>query len=257
MAIDPIAFSILGLDVRWYGLFYVIGFGFAYFFARVYRENFGISKDNLEDIFLWSLIASVVGGRLFYVVFYDPIYFLSNPQDIISVWQGGMSIHGGFFGAWMSFLYFSKKFKISFYNISDLFSLPAAIALAFGRFANYINQELVGKVTSSSIGVVFPLHDDQIRWPYQLFAGLKNLITFQILYFLFIFKNLKPGIITGLFLVLYNFGRFFVDIVREPTLSLGIISMGQLLCLVFGGIGVYILIKVLYYKESSSSHRKI
>lgn len=254
MVLDPIAFSVLGFDVRWYGLVYVFGFLFGYLFVRYYSKQLGLDKDRIEDIFIWTMVISVLGGRLFYVIFYDLGYFLSRPLEIFYVWQGGMSIHGGFFGAWLGILYFSKKYNMSFYKISDLFSVPAALGLAFGRFANYINQELVGKVTSSSFGVIFPNYDNQVRWPYQLFEGFKSLVTFQVLYFLFMFKTLREGTLTGLFLVLYNFGRFFIDFIREPTLSLGLISMGQLLCLVFGGIGIYILCKVYLFDLGTKSN---
>lgn len=244
MAIDPVALSVLGIDIHWYGIVYMIGFLFAYFFIRHYSSEFGVRKERAEDIFFYTMIFSVIGGRLFYILFYNPLFYLSNPLSVFAVWEGGMSIHGGIFGTFVSLLYFSKKDNIPILNLTDLFSLPAGLGLAFGRLGNFVNQELVGTVTSSPLGVVFPLYDDQRRWPVVLFEGLKNLAIFNVLFFMHIFFKFKRGMITALFLILYSFGRFFIDFLREPTVSLGIISMGQLLCLIYGVAGIWLYIKI-------------
>src|SRR5690606_5662630 len=125
---------------------------------------------------------------------------VSNPLKVFFVWEGGMSIHGGIFFGFLAVLYFAKKEKIDFLRITDLFSVPLALGLAFGRLANFVNQELVGRVTDSRVGVVFPLYDEQMRWPYQIFAGLKNLFVFNVLLFLQFFSKQKTGFLTGWFL---------------------------------------------------------
>ena len=183
----------------------------------------------------------IIGGRLGHILFFDPIYYLNNLNELIRVDKGGMSIHGGLIGAILTLYYFSWKYKLNFLKLTDLFVIPTALGLAFGRLANFINQELVGKITSSSLGVVFPLYDDEIRWPSTIFESIKNMFTFQILFYLFYFKKLKTGLLTAWFLILYNFGRFFIDFLRVHELSLGIISMGQFLSLIFGFAGLLLL----------------
>lgn len=242
--LDPIAISIFGLDIRWYGIAYVIGFIFAYFFVTYFAKDFGFNREKIEDVFFYTMIFSVFGGRLFYVFVYNPAYYIANPLDIAVVWKGGMSIHGGILGAFFTLFYFSKKHNMNLYKLTDLFSIPAALGLAFGRLANFVNQELVGHPTESSLGVVFSSVDDQKRWPSTIFESMKNMATFQILLYLQFFKKLKPGMITAWFLIVYSFGRFFVDFLREPTVSLGIISMGQFLSLLFGIWGILLYIRI-------------
>lgn len=241
--LESIAFSFFGFDVRWYGISYAISFLFSYFFVTYFAKEFGFKKEFIEDVFLYVMIWSVFCGRLFYVLFYNSIFYFHNPFEIIAVWHGGMSIHGGIFGAFAVLYYFSRKKNIELLKLTDLFVLPAGLGLAFGRLANFINQELVGKVTNSQAGIVFPLYDNNARWPYQLFEGFKSLIVFEILLFLYFFKKLKTGTLTGIFLVLFSFGRFFLDFLREPDiLVFGIISLGQVLSLIYGVIGILIII---------------
>ena len=246
--IEPVAFSVFGLKIYWYGLFYVFGFFFSYLFVIYFAKDFGFKKKFIEDVFLYCMIFSVIGGRVFYIIFYNLEYYIGNPLEIFAVWNGGMSIHGGIFFAGLTLLYFSRKANVEYLRLTDLFVIPASLGLAFGRLANFINQELVGKVTNSEIGVVFPLYDNEKRVPYQLFAGFKNLIVFNILLYVQFFKKVRSGVITALFLILYSFGRFFIDFYRVPTVSLGIISMGQLLSLIFGLFGCYLLVRILRSK---------
>ena len=242
--LNPVAFSVFGLDIYWYGLTYAIGFLFSYFFIIKFAKEFEFKSEFIEDVFFNVMIWSVLFGRLFYVLFYNPIFYLNNPFEIIAVWHGGMSIHGGIFGAFITLYYFSKKYKIHVLKLTDLFILPASLALAFGRLANFINQELVGKITTSNLGIVFPLYDENKRWPYQLFEGFKSLIIFEILLFIYFFKKLKTGVLTGLFLVLFSLGRFILDFLREPDiLFFEFISVGQVFSLIYAIIGIIILFK--------------
>lgn len=242
--IDPVAFSVFGFGVRWYGIVYVVGFVFAYFFLMHFAREFGFDWEELEKIFLFVMIFGILGGRLFYVLFYNPAFYLANPVEVFSVWRGGMSIHGGFLGAFFVLWFFARRSGLSLLRLADFFCLPAGFALALGRLANFVNQELVGKVTSWAGGVVFPMIDDKVRWPVQIFESLKNMVVFEVLLFLHFFRKLRTGVLSGLFLVLYNFGRFFVDFLREPTIDLGWISLGQFFCLVYGFLGVWILVRV-------------
>ena len=242
--LNPVAFTVFGLDIYWYGLTYALGFLFSYLFIIKFAKEFGFKSEFIEDVFFNVMIFSVLFGRLFYVLFYNPIFYFNNFFEIIAVWHGGMSIHGGIFGVFVTLYYFSKKYKLDLFKLTDLFILPASLALAFGRLANFINQELVGKITTSSLGVIFPLYDENTRWPYQLFEGFKSLIIFEILFFIYFFKKLKTGVLTGLFLVFFSLGRFILDFLREPDiLFFGVISLGQLLSLIYAIVGVIILVK--------------
>ncbi len=251
--INPIALEIFGLTIYWYGIFYMLGFIFSYFFILYFAKDFGFKKEKIEDIIFFTMLFSVLGGRLGYILFYNLEFYLSNIFEIFAVWNGGMSIHGGFIGGFLSLYYFSKKEKYNLLKLCDLFVIPASLALAFGRLANFINQELVGKITNSSIGIVFPRHDNEIRWPSTIFDGFKSLITFQILLYLQFFKNLAAGTITALFIILYNLGRFFIDFLREPDILIGFLSMGQVLCLIFTLFGFWLLIKVQKSENSKSN----
>ena len=242
--IDPIAFTIFGHPIRWYGIYYALGFLISYFFIQHLGKIHRFDKEKLENVFLYFMIFSVLGGRLGEIIFYDIAYYSSNLLQIFAVWKGGMSIHGGIIGGGLTLLYFSRKYKWNFLKLTDMFVIPGAAGLAFGRLANFVNQELVGKVTNSSLGVVFPLYDDQTRWPSTLFESAKNMFTFQVLLYLEYFKELKPGIISAWFLILYSFGRFFVNYFREPQIDFIIFSMGQLLSLIFGIFGLWLLHKI-------------
>ena len=238
MVLDPIAFSIGPLDIRWYGLVYVIGFLFAYWFVTRYAEWFSFSRQMIEDIFLYVMIGSVLGGRLFYVLFYRLEYYLADPLKIFAVWEGGMSIHGGIFMTIVVLFIASRYYGISFIRLADLFSVPGNLAFAFGRLANHVNQEVIGTITTSSWGVVYPAVDDQLRWPVALFAGAKNLVVFQCLFAAMLFARLPQGMLAGLFLIGYNLPRFFIDFLREPTRELVWFSLGQWFCLVFTLAGI-------------------
>ena len=250
---SSIAFSLFGFDVRWYGLIYAIGFLCTYFYFIKCFDSKKLSDDDKDSIFFTIVITSLVFARLVSCFFYYPNYYFSNPIDVFKIWEGGMSIHGGCIGFFISLYYISKKYNISIYSLSDFFMLPALLGLAFGRIGNFLNQELYGIVTTSSVGVVFPAVDDALRYPYQLFAGFKNLIVFQIILYLHIFKTLnksgksnksfKKGTITLYSIILYSLGRFFLDFIREPTTLLFTFPVGQWFSIV-----TVIICSILLYK---------
>jgi len=242
--INPIALNIFGIKIYWYGITYVLGFLFTYFYIQKYNTIKTLTKEKLDDIFFYVVLFSVLGGRIFEIIFYQPSYYLSNPLQIFAVWHGGMSIHGGILFTILTLIYQAKKHKINPLKLLDLFIIPASLVLAFGRTANFINQELVGKVTKNSIGIIFPLYDNQPRHPYQLYLGLKNLIVFQILLYTQTFKKFKPGTLIGIFLILFNIGRFILDIFKVPDAKIWILTQGQILSIIFIIIGIYILYKI-------------
>ena len=245
--IEPIAISIFGISIYWYGIIYILSFCFSWWFVLKYKEDFGVSleKEKLENIIIFSMIFGILGARLVYCLFYNPGVYLTNPIEIIRVDKGGLSIFGGLLGGVMSCFFFSKKYKVPFLKLTDLFSIPIVLCVSFGRFGNYINQELVGIVTTSFIGITFPLFDGEKRFPYQLFASLKNLIVFQILLFLKAFNFVKTkGDITYIFLILFCFGRFFLDFLRyEPSAIVFGLNLGQWFCLIAGSLALIFFIK--------------
>lgn len=242
--LDPIAFTIFGINIYWYGITYVIGFIFTYFFVLRFSGEFGFKKNFIEDVFFYLMIFSVLGGRIFYILFYNLSYYLENPIKVFFINEGGMSIHGGILFGFSTLYYFSKKYKFNLFKLTDLFVIPACFGLAVGRLANFVNQELVGIITTSKIGLIFPKIDNELRYPYQLFAGFKNLLVFNILFYLSSFKKLKTGLLTAWFFILYSFGRFILDFIRVPTTDLGLISLGQLLSLIYGLFGIYLLYRI-------------
>ena len=245
--IDPVAFSLFGIPIYWYGLIYVLSFCFSWWFVLKYFRDFDIDLDKgkLENILIFTMIFGILGGRLIYCFFYNPLYYFSNPLEIVRVDQGGLSIFGGLLGGVFSLWFFSKKYGVSFLKLTDLFCIPIALSVSFGRFGNYINQELVGIVTTSSFGVVFPLFDNQRRLPYQIFASLKNLLVFQILLFCKAFNFVREsGYLTYLFLVLFCFGRFFLDFIRyEPSAIVFGLNIGQWFSLIVGVLALILLFK--------------
>ena len=251
-SIDPIIFSLGNIEIRWYGLAYVaaflIGIQLMKRFNNKIQEN--INTKIIDDFFIWSIIGVIVGGRLGYVIFYQTLIFLNDPFYIFYIWQGGMSFHGGLIGIVTSTYFFSKIKNISFFYLSDLITLVAPIGLFFGRIANFINVELIGKVTTFPIAVIYPTIDNLPRHPSQLYeAFFEGLILFFILLFFFLkfYDKKMIGKLSGLFLLFYGLFRFLVEFIREPDSNLGLffnlLSMGQLLSIPLLFFGFLLLIK--------------
>lgn len=231
--INPTIASIGPFEIRYYGLIYVIGFLIAYFLISYLarQRKLGISEEKLSDFFLYVLVGLVAGARIFYVIFYNPPYFIQNPLEIFAVWQGGLSFHGGFFGIVIAGLIFCRKNKINFYKMADICVIPAAIGLMLGRMMNFVNGELYGRLTDAWWAVKFP-NADGFRHPSQLYESFKNFAIFSILWFSKD-KKLPDGTIFWLFIALYGTFRFVIEFARAPDPQLGFIisgiTMGQLL----------------------------
>lgn len=237
---DPIAFAIGPFAIRWYALAYLAGFliGWRYCLAMLSKEpNAKPSAEDIDDFLTWAIIGVILGGRLGYVLFYQFEYYQANPSEILQIWRGGMSFHGGMFGVFVSMLWFAKRRKINLLRLSDLICATAPIGLFFGRISNFINGELYGRTTELPIGVVFPASGDGLpRHPSQIYeALLEGLLLFCILYLILKSKRFKTGTASGVFLIGYGVFRSMVEFVREPDAQLGmiwdVISMGQILCL--------------------------
>lgn len=250
--LDPIAFSLGPLVVRWYGLTYVLGFVCAaaiiYFVAK--RWKLGMSEDNLLTLMVCAIVGVVLGARIGYVLFYGDGYYLSHPLEILAFNQGGMSFHGGLVGLLIGGAVAARMTRIPFLTLADLGSIAAPIGLFFGRCANFVNGELWGAPTDGPLGVVFGGAAGMMpRHPSQLYeAVLEGLVIFCVLFALSRKRPPRPqGTFLGAFLVLYGIFRFLIEFVREPDVQLGYLwggwlTMGQVLSapLIVAGIALLI-----------------
>ena len=237
--LDPIAFSLGPLVVRWYGLAYVLGFVCAaaiiYFVAK--RWKLGMSEDNLLTLMVCAIVGVVLGARIGYVLFYGDGYYLSHPLEILAFNQGGMSFHGGLVGLLIGGAVAALMTRIPFLTLADLGSIAAPIGLFFGRCANFVNGELWGAPTDGPLGVVFGDAAGMMpRHPSQLYeAVLEGIVIFCVLFALSRKRPPRPqGTFLGAFLVLYGIFRFLIEFVREPDVQLGYLwggwlTMGQVL----------------------------
>ena len=145
--IDPILLKVGIFEIRWYGLLYALAFLVGYFILLKLAPRFNIKKEHIEDYIPWIIIADIVGARLFEVIFYDPVYYFSNPLKILAVWEGGLASHGAIIAIILATIYFCRKRKLSFYNFTDAVAIPVALGAAFIRLGNFINSELIGKIS--------------------------------------------------------------------------------------------------------------
>ena len=254
--IDPVAFSIGPLEVRWYGLAYLAGMLLGLFYAKWIVKEFVFDKksyvtiEQVDEIFIWIVLGIIFGARIGYVFFYQPDLILNNPLGLFAVWEGGMSFHGGLGGIILTIFLFTKKNKINFFYFSDLISLVAPIGILFGRLANFINIELYGRITNFPFAMIYPTIDMNPRHPSQLYEALfEGIILFLILLFIYKkkFSRKQHGEITSFFLFFYGIFRFIIEFLREPDPQIGlfieIFSMGQLLSIPLIIIGIIIYIK--------------
>jgi phosphatidylglycerol:prolipoprotein diacylglycerol transferase len=195
------------------------------------------------------MIGIIIGGRLGYVIFYNPDYYLNNLLEIFKLWNGGMSFHGGFIGVVFAVIYSSKISKTAILILADLIAIVAPIGIFFGRLANFINGELYGRITNHSFGMIFPNAGNSPRHPSQLYeAFFEGFVLFIIMLLFIKFTNIlnKKGLITALFLSCYGSFRFIIEFFREPDANIGLLyfnfSMGQLLSLPMIIVGLYFII---------------
>lgn len=249
--LNPIAFSLGPLTVRWYGLAYLAGFVLgAYVIWRVQKRwKLGYSPDELMSIMIGIAFGVIIGGRLGYVLFYGAGYYLVHPLSIFMLSEGGMSFHGGLVGAITGGWIACRSVKVSFPTMCDLGVIAAPVGLFFGRCANFINGELWGKQTDLPWGVMFETGGGVYRHPSQLYeALLEGVVMFCVLYAMSRRRPARPqGTFLGMFLMLYGIFRFLVEFVRVPDEQLGyivggVITMGQILSLPLVVIGIVILV---------------
>ena len=259
--IDPIAIALGPVAIRWYSLAYIVGLvaGWRYCRRLAERPSKAIDPIALDDFLLWATLGVVLGGRLGYVLFYKPGYFVANPLEIFSLWQGGMSFHGGAAGVILAIFLFARKRGISWLTLGDIVVCAVPIGLFLGRVANFINGELYGRASDAPWAMVFPHDPAQLpRHPSQLYeAALEGIVLFLLLYLLVRRGWLaRPGAIGGAFLAGYGLARIIVEVFREPDAHLGFLlgftTMGQLLSLPLVVAGAALIVLGFRAKQTSS-----
>jgi len=249
---DPVAVSLGPLAVRWYGLMYLVGFVAFLWLGRRRAAGqpwHGMTAKDLDDLLFYGVLGVIVGGRLGQVLFYDPAYYLAHPLEVLAVWKGGMSFHGGFLGVLAAMLLFAQKRGRPFLAVTDFIAPLVPLGLAAGRIGNFINGELWGRVAGADfpLAMVFPQVDMQPRHPSQLYqAGLEGLALFALLWW-FSARQRAVGQVSGLFLAGYGAMRFLAEYFREPDAGIFghsyAVSMGQWLSLPMLVVGVWLIVR--------------
>ena len=229
----PVPFTDLVLPIRWYALSYIVGLlvAWQYCMRLASRPPNLVTPRQIDDFLLWATLGVIVGARLGIVLFYQPGHYLSNPAEILKVWKGGMSFHGGLVGVATAMVVFARRYRIPLLALTDMVCAAAPIGLFLGRLANFVNGELWGRPTDVPWAMIFPNAPDRLpRHPSQLYeATLEGLVLFLVLALLVLgpWKTLRrPGLTTGVFLAGYALGRGFVETMREPDSYIGLLSFG-------------------------------
>ena len=250
--LDPVLIDFGFLVIRWYSLAYIFGIligwwlGKRIILKRFQNLNFNIKE--FDNLITYIIISMLLGGRIGYILFYNFEYYLSNPLDVLKIWEGGMSFHGALIGIILGTYWFSIKKNIPTFFLLDIIAFVAPIGIFFGRIANFINGELVGKTTDVFWGVIFPKIDYNIRHPSQLYEAFFEGVVLFIIMNLILFKNnYKTGTCSYIFLIFYGIFRTFSELFREPDSQVGYlfgaISMGTMLSFLMILAGIIIFLK--------------
>ncbi len=250
--IDPVLLQLGPVVIRWYALAYIAGLLLAWRYVRALATHppKTAAAVDIDDFLVWATLGVVLGGRLGYVVFYKPGFYLDNPLAILQVWRGGMSFHGGLLGVLVAGALFARRRSIGYLAFADLLSCAAPIGLFLGRLANFFNAELIGRVTDVPWAMVFPGGGNAPRHPSQLYeAALEGLVLFVLLYALRRIEGVRrrPGLLTGVFLSGYALTRATAELFRQPDVHIGFLlggtTMGQWLSAPMLVIGVYLIFR--------------
>ena len=254
---DPVAIQIFSIEIRWYSLSYVIGILLGWFLSKRIFIKDPLLKEKFDDYITYLIIGIIIGGRLGYILLYNPNYYLNNLIDVFKIWQGGMSFHGGLVGVIAMSVLFAKKNDQDYFLYLDVVSIVAPIGIFFGRISNFINSELYGIETNLPWAVKFIKIDNLYRHPSQLYEAIfEGLILFLVLIYFRKKGFMKiPGLISGLFLIFYSIFRFVIEFVRVPDEQLGYIfldlTMGQVVSFLFLLFGGYLVITKYEIKKKS------
>ena len=236
--LDPVFLDFGLVAIRWYSLAYIFGIIIGWWYGKKiinhFLKSFKFNIYHFDDLITYIIISLIIGGRLGYIIFYNLEYYLFNPLDIVKIWEGGMSFHGALIGIILGTYFFSKSRNISAFFLLDIIACVSPIGIFLGRIANFINSELVGKVTNAPWSVIFPLVDTLPRHPSQLYeAILEGVVLFLILNIFIFKKKYRVGTNSYLFLIFYGIFRIISEFFREPDAQigyiLGLFSMGTIL----------------------------
>ena len=254
--LDPVIFQIGPFALRWYALAYVAGIALGWFYGvRLLRTPAiwrgiapPLTTEQLDDLLLWIVVGIIGGGRLGYVLFYRPDLFWTDPLEVLKVWNGGMSFHGGFVGVALAVALYARSQKIDLLRLADLVAPCVPFGLFFGRIANFINGELFGRPTDVPWGIIFPAGGPFPRHPTQIYeAVLEGVVLFLVLRWATHVARLlpRPGLVSGLFLLCYGVFRIAVEFVREPDFHMPVfplgLTMGMILSLPMVAAGVFLV----------------
>ena len=244
--LNPVAFEIFFLKIHWYSLAYIFGIIFGWIYIKKVLIKNNIYKIYIDDLITYLILGIIIGGRLGYILIYNLEFYLKNPYEIFMVWHGGMSFHGGLIGIIIFTVVFCKKHNLEKYIFLDFVAVAAPIGIFFGRIANFVNSELVGKPTDLIWGVIFPLVDNVPRHPSQLYeATFEGIILFIIMNKIYFSNDYKTGNCSFAFLIFYGIFRIFSEIFREPDVQIGyfigFLSMGIILSMLMVVIGALLI----------------
>ena len=242
---NPVALSLGPLDVRWYGLMYLTAFVLFVVLGRAHARRhpeLGWDAQQIDDLLFYGVLGVILGGRLGYILFYKPAYYFAHPAEMLAVWQGGMAFHGGFLGVLIAVWLFARRHGRSWLAVTDFIAPLVPLGLAAGRLGNFINGELVGRVTDVPWAMIFPQVDMQPRHPSQLYQFALEGVCLFLLLWVFSARPRPRGLVSAVFLIGYGCFRFIAEFGREPDDFLGLLalnlSMGQWLSLPMIAIGI-------------------
>jgi phosphatidylglycerol:prolipoprotein diacylglycerol transferase len=261
---DPIAVQLGPIKIHWYGIMYLVAFGAAWWLGnrRARKPNSGWTSEQISDVVFYGALGTVLGGRIGYTFFYNLPGFLSDPLVIFRVWEGGMSFHGGLLGVLVAMWLFGRKTHKKFFEITDFIAPLVPVGIAAVRFANFINGELWGRVTTSPLGMVFPTGGPLPRHPSQLYEMfMEGIVLFVIVWF-FSAKPRPRMAVSGVFALGYGCFRFLMEFFRQPDEQLGFIAfnwltMGQLLSIPLILLGILLLFLAYRHKKSQPSQQEV
>ena len=247
--LNPVALEIFSLKIHWYSLAYIFGIMFGWIYCKKKLIEDKKILDLFDGLINYLIIGIIVGGRAGYILIYNLDYYLANISEILMIWKGGMSFHGGLVGIVVSTFIFSKKNNVNAFIFLDLIAIVAPIGIFLGRISNFINSELYGKESDIFWSVKFLAVDEVYRHPSQIYEAIfEGIVLFLILNYLYrkkIFIN--PGVISSIFLILYSVFRIIIEYFREPDIQLGYLifnlTMGQIVSIIFLIFGIYLFFK--------------
>jgi phosphatidylglycerol:prolipoprotein diacylglycerol transferase len=249
--INPVIFRITdALQIRWYGLMYLIGFSLAWLIMRLRTKNIPgwENTERLNDLIFYAATGAILGGRIGYCLFYNLHFLLTHPLNIFKIWEGGMSFHGGLIGVILGTWLFVRHYRLSYWEVADIMAPAVPLGLGLGRLGNFINGELWGKITTVPWGMVFPTADLYPRHPSPLYGVLGEGILLFIIVWWYARIPRPVGSVAGVFFLGYGIIRIIEEFFRMPDpqygyLAFGWLTMGQLLCIPMVIAGIYLIMR--------------